>query len=74
MARIPVNVQLEILVLVEKASSGLVDEQVVGVLLRDQVRVVAMAQRSSDLDCLSGQLKYFDWFFMQFREKIPRGG
>jgi hypothetical protein len=56
-ARFTVDVHLEELVLVQETPPRFVDEKVIRVLLRDQVRVVAMAQRGSDLDCLSGQLE-----------------
>ena len=57
MAGFLVNVQLEILVLVEKASPGLVDQKVVRVLLRNQVRVVAVGDRGSNLDHLTRHLE-----------------
>jgi hypothetical protein len=56
-ARIAVDVQLEVLVLVQEASPRLVDEKVVLVLLRDHVRVVAVAQRRPHLDRLPGNLR-----------------
>jgi hypothetical protein len=52
-----VDVQLEVLVHVEKASPGLVDQEVVRVLLRDQVGVVAVRDGGADLDDLARNLQ-----------------
>ncbi len=57
MAGFPVNVQLEILVLVEKATAGFVDQEVVRVLLGDQVGVVAVGDRGSNLNHLARHLQ-----------------
>ena len=57
MAGLSVNVQLEILVLVEKATTCFVDQEVVRVLLGDQVGVVAVGDRGSNLDHLSRHLR-----------------
>jgi hypothetical protein len=55
-AGLSVNVQLEILVLVEKAPTGFVDQEVVRVLLGDQVGIVAVGDRGSNLNYLSRHL------------------
>jgi len=57
MAWLAVDVHLEELVLVQETPSSFVDEKVIRVLLRDQVRVIAMTQWGSYLDRLAGQLK-----------------
>lgn len=56
MAWFSVDIELKELILVKETSSGFVDEQVVGVLLGNHVRVVAMAQRRSDFDGLPRDL------------------
>ncbi len=56
MAGFSVNVQLEILVLVEKAPPGFVDQEMIRVFLRDQVRIVAMSDRGANLNDLTRHL------------------
>ena len=56
MAWFPVNVELEILVLVQEASTGFVDQEVVGVLLTNQVGVITMSDRGSNLNHLTRNL------------------
>ena len=56
MAWFPVNVELEILVLVQEASTGFVDQEVVGVLLTNQVGVITMGDWGSNLNHLTGNL------------------
>ena len=55
-AGFPVDVQLKVLVLVEKAPPGLVHQEVVGVLLGDQVGIVTVGDWSSDLNDLARHL------------------
>ena len=55
-AGFPVDVQLKVLVLVEKAPPGLVHQEVVGVFLGDQVGVVTVGDWSSHLNDLARHL------------------
>ena len=59
-ARLLVDVELKELVLVEEASPGLVDEEVVRILLGDHVRVVSVAQWRPDLNRLTRNLDKTD--------------
>ena len=52
----PVDVELKVLVLVHEAPSRLEDGKVAGILLGEQVRVVAMRQLRLDLDGLEADL------------------
>ena len=51
-----VNIQLEVLVVVQETSSGLVDGEMLVVLLVQEVRVVSVSQGSFDLNDLSAHL------------------
>ena len=54
---LPVDVELKVLVLVHEAPPRLEDGKVAGVLLREQVGVVAVRELSFDLDCLEADLE-----------------
>ena len=54
---LPVDVELEVLVLVHEAAARLEDGEVGGVLLRQQVRVVAVRQLRLHLDRLHAHLQ-----------------
>ena len=54
---LPVDVELEVLVLVHEAAARLEDGEVGGVLLREQVRVVAVRQLRLHLDRLQANLQ-----------------
>ena len=54
---LPVDVELKVLVLVHEAPPRLEDGKVAGVLLREQVGVVAVRELSLDLDRLEADLK-----------------
>ena len=56
MAGLFVNVQLEVLVPVQEASSGFKHQKVVGILLRYQVGVVSVTQWRFHLDDLARHL------------------
>ena len=56
MTRLLVDVQLEVLVVVEEAAPDLVDGEVEGVLLVQQVGVVPVGQRGLHLNHLPGHL------------------
>ena len=57
MRGLPVDVELEVLVLVHEATARLEDGEVGGVLLREQVRVVAVRQLRLHLDRLQAHLQ-----------------
>ena len=57
MRGLPVDVELEVLVLVHEAAARLEDGEVGGVLLREQVRVVAVRQLRLHLDRLQANLQ-----------------
>ena len=57
MRGLPVDVELEVLVLVHEAAARLEDGEVGGVLLREQVRVVAVRQLRLHLDRLQAHLQ-----------------
>ena len=56
MARFSVDVKLKILVLEQETSARFEHQEVVGILLRDQVGVVAVGDRSPDLNDLTRHL------------------
>ena len=56
MAGFPVNVELEVLVLVEKAPTGFVHQEVVGIFLGNQVGIITMADGRPHFNHLTGNL------------------
>ena len=56
MARVSVNVQLEVLIQEKETPPDLVDQKVISIFLGDQVRIIPMAQGSLHFNHLAGNL------------------